>query len=98
MSRISAESFHKLIHAHDPALTPEKKLWRAVLQRTYEAAEIPLGPEADDQLFIYQDLARGLLRADDSFEEEWLKLICDFAEVPADRVISWARQRYPRAA
>ena len=85
----------KSIFAHDPVLTPEKKLWRGVLEQAYADAELPLGPEADDELFIEQDRARRFLRADTPYEDEELQLVCDFADVPFDRVMFWARKRYP---
>ncbi len=88
----------KSIWAHEPILTPERKLWRGVLQQAYADAELPLSPEADDELFIEQDRARRFLRADAPHEREELKLVCDFADVPFDRVMLWARKRYPLAA
>ncbi len=88
----------KSIFAHDPVITPEKKLWRGVLEQAYADTELPLGPEAEDELFIDQDRARHFLRADTPYEGEELKLVCDFADVPFDRVVLWARKRYPLAA
>ncbi len=88
----------KSIFAHDLVITPEKKLWRGVLEQAYADAELPLGPEADDELFIDQDRARRFLRADTASEEEELRLVCDFADVPFDRVVLWARKHYPLAA
>ena len=78
--------------------TPERKLWRGVLQQAYADAELSLGLEQDDELFIDQDRARRFLRADTASEAEELKLVCDCAEVPFDRVVLWARKRYPLAA
>jgi hypothetical protein len=40
-------------------------------------------------------LARRFLRADGVSGAEDLKRICEFSEVPMDRVSLWARQRYP---
>jgi hypothetical protein len=88
----------KSIWAHEPILTPERKLWRAVLQLACAEAELPLGLEEDDELFIEQDRARRFLRADTPYEEEGLRLVCDFAEIPFDRMVLWARKRYPLAA
>jgi hypothetical protein len=88
----------KSIWVHEPILTPERKLWRGVLEQAYADAELPLGPEAEDELFIDQDRARRFLRADTPSEEEELKLVCDFADVPFDRVVLWARKHYPLAA
>ena len=88
----------KSIWAHEPVLTPERKVWRGVLQQAYADAELPLGPEAEDELFIDQDRARRFLRADTPSEREELKLVCDSADVPFDRVVLWARKHYPLAA
>ncbi len=82
----------------EPVLTPERRVWRSVLEQAYADAELPLGFEEDDELFIEQDRARRFLRADTPSEEEELKLVCDFAHVPFDRVMLWARKRYPLAA
>jgi len=73
----------------------ERKLWRAVLEQAYEDAEIQcvdgeLGYEPLDR-----ERARRYLRADSPYESENLKLVCEFANVPADRVILWARKRHP---
>jgi hypothetical protein len=51
-----------------------------------------------DELFIDQDRARRFLRADTDYEEEGLRLVCDFADVPFDRVVQRARKRYALAA
>jgi len=73
----------------------ECKLWRAVLEQAYEDAEVQtLGDEAGTGPFE-SVRARRYLRADSLFEDENLKLVCEFADVPADRVVLWARQRYP---
>ena len=88
----------KSIFAHEPIVTAERRLWRGVLEQAYADAELPLGVEADDELFIDQDRARRFLRADTPGEEEGLKLVCDFADVPFDRVVLWAKKRYPLAA
>ena len=79
----------------EPVLTPERKVWRGVLEQAYADAELPLGPEADDELVIEQDRARRFLRADIPSEEQELKLVCDLAHVPFDRVVLWARKHYP---
>ena len=76
----------------------ERKLWRAVLNQAYEDAEMtPLGDGTVPEPFECTR-ARRYLRADSSHEEENLKLVCDFADIPADRVYLWARQRHPAAA
>jgi len=80
------------IWAHEPIITPELKVWRAVLEQAYIDAELPLsldGSEPTEGI-----LASRFLRADSPYEAQNLKLVCDFADVPADRVISWARRRY----
>ncbi len=82
----------------EPVMTPERRLWRGVLEQAYADAELPLGLEESDELFIDQDRARRFLRADTISEEEELKLVCDFADLPYDRVVHWARGRYPLAA
>ncbi len=86
------------IWVHEPIPTAERRLWRGVLEQTYADAEMPLDAEADDELFIDQDRARRFLRADTPHEEEELKLVCDFADVPFDRVVLWAKKRYALAA
>lgn len=78
-------------------LTPEHKLWRAVLQQAFEDAELPESAALDWEPGARVQ-ARRLLRGDSPFEAAVLKLLCDFADIPADRVISWARKRYPLAA
>lgn len=85
-------------HTGDPVvLTPERKLWRAVLEQAREDAELPLF--AGDTEPIERISARPYLRADTAAEDrEDLKLVCDFAEIPLDRVVVWARDRYPLAA
>jgi len=88
----------KSIYAHEPILTAERRLWRGVLQQAYADAELPLGADAEDELFIEQIRARRFLRADTASEAEELRLVCDYAEVPFDRVVTWARKRYKPAA
>jgi len=83
---------------HEPVVSPELKLWRGVLGLAYEDAELQLSLEDEDWMCIEQDRARRFLRADTPHDEEGLKLVCDYADVPFDRVVTWARQRYPRAA
>ena len=82
----------------EPVMTPERRLWRGVLEQAYADAELPLGVDEADELFIDQDRARRFLRADTISEGEELKLVCDFAAIPYDRVVLWARKRYPLAA
>lgn len=79
-------------------MTPERKLWRAVLDQAYEDAEmLTLGEETMPEPFECAR-ARRYLRAESSYEKENLALVCEFADVPADRVYLWARRRYPLAA
>ena len=80
----------------DPILTPERRLWRGVLNQAYADAESPWGVEAEDELFIEQIRARRFLRAETPSEKEELRLVCDYAEVPFDRVVPWARKHYAR--
>jgi hypothetical protein len=77
---------------------PERGLWRAVLAQAFEDAEMTAigdecGPEPSES-----SMARQYLRADDLNEAAHLVLVCQFAEIPVDRVIFWARRRYPRTA
>ena len=82
----------------DPVLTAERRLWRGVLNQAYADAELPLGVESEDELFIEQIRARRYLRADTPGEKEELGLVCDHAEVPFDRVVKWARKHYAPSA
>ena len=59
-------------------------------------AELALSSDGSEPL--ERILARRFLRADGAAEAENLNLVCDFADVPADRVYLWARHRYPLAA
>ena len=76
----------------------ERRLWRAVLEQAYEDAEVLALGDGDATEPFECARARRYLRADSSYEKENLKLVCEFADVPADRVYLWARQRYPLAA
>ncbi|HEV2195057.1 MAG TPA: hypothetical protein VGR55_05725 [Candidatus Acidoferrum sp.] len=86
--------FDKSIYAHEPLVTCDVRLWRSVLQQAYADAELPLGVESEEELFIEQIRARRFLRADTPGEKEELWLVCDYAEVPFDRVVTWARKHY----
>ena len=80
-------------------LTPEQNLWRAVLGQAYADAETAPGEiETDDFKPVKRTKARRFLRADTAQAAEILSVICDFAEVPYDRVVLWARERYAAAA
>src|SRR5260370_12077022 len=96
MHREGDGGLSKSIWAQEPSGTAERKLWRAVLEQAYMDAELPLS--SDGSAPIEPVLARQLLRADCPFEAASLALVCEFADVPADRVFLWARQRYPLAA
>jgi len=77
-------------------MTPERKLWRAVLGQVYADAQLPL--LADGSEPPERSCARGLLRADEPLEEEILNVLCEFADVPCDRIVLWARKQYLTAA
>ena len=76
----------------------ETMLWRQVLEQAYEDAEIGAATDAVGAESSACIKARRYLRADSPFEAGNLKLVCEFADLPADRVVLWARQRYPVAA
>jgi hypothetical protein len=76
----------------------ERRLWRAVLEQAYEDAEMLALADGNAMEPFECARARRYLRADSSYEKENLELVCEFADVPADRVYLWARQRYPLAA
>lgn len=81
------------IWTHEPILTPERKLWRAVLEQAYADAELPLSLDGSEP--VERNLARRFLRADSPHEAQNLDVVCEFADVPGDRIVLWARQRYP---
>ena len=85
----------KSIWVHEPIVTPELKVWRAVLEQAYQDAEVTAGLGAGGPESSECTKARRYLRADSPHEAASLKLVCDFADVPADRVILWARRHYP---
>src|SRR5580692_308664 len=72
----------------------ERNLWRAVLVQAYEDAEMLASSEDKESQPLGCARARRYLRGCSPFELGNLELVCDFADVPADRVILWARQRY----
>ncbi len=77
----------------------ERKLWRAVLGQAYEDAEgTPTVDETSVEDPIETLRARRYLRADSPFEAADLVMACDFAGLPADRIILWARQHFALAA
>ena len=85
---------------HDPLLTPENRLWRAVLEQAYADAESGYGCDTgndDDYDGPAERLrARCYLRGDSKPDAAALILVCGFAEIPADRLLNWARRNYPR--
>ena len=94
MGRLGDGRFDKSPGAQEPVITPERKLWRAVLTLAYEEAEMP----ADCGSPAERAKARAYLRAQSPFEAADLELVCGFAELPMDRLVSWARRRYDLAA
>jgi len=95
MSQVGNGKFDKSIFAHEPILTVESRLWRAVLEQAFADAEV--APNCGDIAFepFESAAARQYLRADNPKEAEHLLIVCDFASIPADRLILWARRRYP---
>src|ERR1700760_4595912 len=87
---------------HDPLLTAENRLWRAVLEQAYADAESGGASDAndvavdDDEGSPERIRARNYLRGDNRQEAAALAMVCGFAEIPADRVLNWARRNYPQ--
>jgi hypothetical protein len=77
-------------------LTAENKLWRAVLEQAYADAELFADCDDSGDGPAERIKARFFLRGDSPHEAASLALVCDFAAIPADRVIAWARKQYPR--
>jgi hypothetical protein len=77
-------------------ITSERRLWRAVLEQAFADAELPAHEETGFEP-LERRLARRFLRADSPHEQANLELVCEFADIAADRVIPWARKRYPIA-
>ena len=76
----------------------ERRLWRAVLGQAHEDAErTPLAEETAEEP-LETSRARRYLRANSAFDAANLAIVCEFADVPADRVFLWARRHYPLAA
>jgi len=78
-----------------PVITPERKLWRAVLGQAYVDAEQP--PRQDGSAPPHRAKARAFLRASEPLEAGVLRMVCELAAVPCDRVVLWARKQYPLA-
>ncbi len=72
-------------------LTPEQKLWRAVLEQAYLDAEESAATNVTPR---QRFRARRFLCAEKPEEATSLTIVCDFAELPADRIVRWARRRY----
>jgi hypothetical protein len=85
----------KSIWGQEPIRTPERKLWRAVLTQAFEDAEATSIDYENGLEPFESSRARQYLRADNLQEAEHFKLVCEYADIPSDRVILWARQRYP---
>ena len=86
----------KSIWAHEPIITPELKLWRAVLEQAYVDAELPLSSDGSESM--ERALARRFLRADGASEVKDLNRVGEFADVPTGRAMLWARKQYSLAA
>jgi hypothetical protein len=81
-------------------ITSDRRLWRAVLEQAFDDAELPTccpGAAHEGESFepVERKQARRFLRADSPHEQANLELVCEFADIAADRVIPWARRRYP---
>ncbi len=77
----------------------ERKLWRAVLGQAYEDAEgMPMADEICAEEPLEALRARRYLRADSAFEAADLAMVCELADLPADRIILWARRRFALTA
>jgi len=76
----------------------ERNLWRAVLGRAYDDAEAKSFADETAEEPFDASRARRYLRADSPFEAANLAMVCEFAGLPADRIVLWARQRYPLVA
>lgn len=80
--------------AHEPMLVPELKLWRAVLEQAYADAELP--PVSDSKSAAARQIrAQRFLRAASPQAAASLHLVCELAHVPFDRLVLWARKKYP---
>jgi hypothetical protein len=79
-------------------LLPENKLWRAVLGQAHSDAEMWADCDADVPSPAERIKARRYLRADSAHEAAGLAIVCDYADVPADRVVAWARRHYKLAS
>ncbi len=76
----------------------ERKLWCAVLAQAHQDAEgTPIVDEIAQEPLV-ASRARHYLRADSEFDGANLAIVCEFAGIPADRLILWARQRFAQAA
>jgi hypothetical protein len=92
MSRVGGRH-RKSLRFDEPVLTPERKLWRAVLEQAYLDAELSIF--VDETEVLEHIVATRFLRAESPIEAAVLKMVCDYAEIPWDRLVPWARKRYP---
>jgi hypothetical protein len=74
-------------------VTPEQKLWRAVLEQAYADAEDAVD-DGFDFVPPWRKGAREFLRAGSRQDATDLEFVCAGAEIPMDRVAAWARQHY----
>jgi hypothetical protein len=79
-------------------LTAENKLWRAVLGQAYDDAEMWADCPESVPSPADRQKARRYLRAESPYEATSLTIVCQYADVPADRIVLWARRRYKLAA
>jgi hypothetical protein len=84
------------MYVREPILTPERRIWRAVLGQAYADAELALWPDGSEPSERVQ--ARRFLRADSQEDKEGVYFVCELADIPVDRVVLWARRQYPVAA
>jgi hypothetical protein len=80
---------------HDPLLTAEQAYTDAESGcESVDARESTADGDGDGPPERLR--ARLYLRGDNKQEAAALAMVCGFAEVPADRVLNWARKNYPR--
>ncbi|HMD40707.1 MAG TPA: hypothetical protein VKH15_15590 [Candidatus Acidoferrum sp.] len=84
------------MYMREAVLTPERRIWRAVLGQAYADAELTIWPDGSEP--NARVFARSFLRADSLDDKAGLCLVCELADVPVDRVVLWARRQYSVAA
>ena len=83
-----------VMFVRQPVPTPERRLWRAVLDQA--RADASASPQCDPEVEpATRAIARRFLRAASPGEARSLALLCEFADVPYDRVVLWARRQFP---